>query len=375
MGSSDDSAGTIGSVRSAPLAALVVCACLVGCGGAPAAAASLDASAEARTPAKGPEPADASVGHASHSDAGHTADAGREDSAFAVEAGQDAARGVDASTFVVGNVTGLSLWLDAAKGVTLHGGNYVRYWADQSGNHNDGIAGEPHPAEEPVLVDSSINGLPALHFNPGPYGGDSGIGPNCDGENCGAGDNFMIMDSPSLQWGTGDFLIEVVGRYTNSDPASPEYTYAGSFFFRSGTNGPWFRGNAYPTTPSTGLSALLSSKEGHDINELVTSTTGYNDGKFRLMAMQRVGTVVSIRVNGVETDTRTFATALDVTGTTTRVDGGDPCSDGVCITIGASYSDVSRLEGDIAELVAISGTLAPADLRGVEGYLMSKYAL
>jgi hypothetical protein len=183
----------------------------------------------------------------------------------------------------------------------------------------------------------------------------------------------MIADSPSLQWGTGDFLIEVVGRYTNSDPESPEYTYAGSFFFRSGKNGPWFRGNSYPATPSTGLSALLSSEEGHDVNELVTTHTGYNDGKARLMAMQRVGTVVSIRVNGVATDSKAFSSVLDVTGNSATMDGGDPCSDGVCVTIGASYSDVSRLDGDIAELVAVQGTIAPSDLAGIEGYLMAKY--
>ncbi len=287
----------------------------------------------------------------------------------------DVAVALDASKFHVASVAGLALWLDAAQGIAIHTGNYVKAWADQSSNHNDCIAGETHIAEQPTLVASSINGLPALHFNPGYYYGDGGVAPNCDGENCGAGDNFVIADSPSLQWGTRDFLIEVVGRYTNSDPESPEYTYAGSFFFRSGTNGPWFRGNSYPTSPSTGLSALLSSKEGHDVNELVTTHTGCNDGKARLMAMQRVGTVVSIRVNGVATDSKTFSSVLDVTGNSTTVDGGDPCSDGVCVTIGASYSDVSRLDGDIAELVAVAGTIAPSDLAGIEGYLMAKYGL
>jgi len=272
----------------------------------------------------------------------------------------------------VAHLTGLALWLDAAKGITLHGSNYVRFWADQSGNHNDGISGEPHPVEEPTLIASSINSLPALHFDPGTYTGDGGVGPNCDGENCGAGNNIMINDSPSLQWGTDDFLVEVVGRYSNSDPESPEYTYAGTFFFRSATNGPWLRGNAFPTSPSTGLSALLSSKEGHDLNELVTAKTGYNDGKARLMAMQRVGSVLSIRVNGQMTDTKTFSSVLDVTGP--LVDGGD-AGDGILVTIGAAYSDVSRLDGDIAEVIAVRGTISATDLGGIEGYLMSKYAL
>src|ERR1700722_1714452 len=55
---------------------------------------------------------------------------------------------VDAGSFQVAQVKGLALWLDAAKGITFHGGNYVRNWADQSENHNDGISGEPHPVEE-----------------------------------------------------------------------------------------------------------------------------------------------------------------------------------------------------------------------------------
>jgi hypothetical protein len=59
---------------------------------------------------------------------------------------------------------------------------------------------------------------------------------------------------------------------------------------------------------------------------------------------------------------------LDVTGDV-ALDAGD----GIVTTIGASYSDVSRLDGDIAEVIAVRGSIAASDLSGLEGYLMSKY--
>jgi hypothetical protein len=90
------------------------------------------------------------------------------------------------------------------------------------------------------------------------------------------------------------------------------------------------------------------------------------------MAMQRVGTVMSIRVNGKETDSKTFGSVLDVTG---DISDSGLDADGIITTIGASYSDVSRLDGDIAELIAVKGTIKASDLAGIEGYLIGKYAL
>jgi len=83
-----------------------------------------------------------------------------------------------------------------------------------------------------------------------------------------------------------------------------------------------------------------------------------------------MGTTVTIRVNGRVTDTKNFATALDVTG-----DIAPDAANPILVTVGAAYSDMSRLDGDVAEVIAVKGTLSTSETLGIEGYLMSKYAL
>lgn len=61
--------------------------------------------------------------------------------------------------------SGLALWLRADAGVTTGTSNKVSAWADQSGFHND--AAQSLSNRQPTLVDSVINGHPAVRFSGG----------------------------------------------------------------------------------------------------------------------------------------------------------------------------------------------------------------
>jgi hypothetical protein len=83
--------------------------------------------------------------------------------------------GLDDASEVPWNVplTNLVIWLKADKGVTANGSGNVSAWADQSGNGNN--ASQSSSGNQPLLVSSEINGLPALEFN----GSQNMSLPNC----------------------------------------------------------------------------------------------------------------------------------------------------------------------------------------------------
>lgn len=255
--------------------------------------------------------------------------------------------GVDAN-FDLKSLSGLVLWLDAGKGLTFNG-SLVTAWADQSNNGND--ATQATVANQPTLTASAIHGLPGVHF-------DASIGQV-----------LSIADSPTLQWGMDDFYVAAVVRYDNdaslSGNANLEQGY-GSLYAKVESGYPYpgvtLDANvlAYYTEPGT------SGFEGQvDFNSHAYSkTTGYNDGSGHLLSVHRVGVnVLELRHDGV-VDSAVGILAVDVSAV------------GFAAQIGASADGtVQRLDGDIAELVAVRGPLAPADLAALEAHLKAKYAL
>jgi hypothetical protein len=111
--------------------------------------------------------------------------------------------------------------------------------------------------------------------------------------------------------------------------------------------------------------------ETKEASGLLSKMTGYNDGKLRLWTMRRITAqrTVELRRNGV-LDNRTVGNTFmnDVDNKATPVTLGGMRS---TPTSGAGFN----FNGDIAEAVAVSGSLGDADLALLEAYLIAKYAL
>jgi len=247
-----------------------------------------------------------------------------------------------------GRLSGLVLWLSAGNGVVANN-NHVVTWSDQSGNSNN--AAQSTTARQPTLVAGVINGRPVVRF---------------DGSMTG----LQVTDSSSLQWGTDDFTVEVVASFTNSTTvgngyallvakpnttASPYYPGAGLWanYVVSGVNQPVF-------------GVQLQGGTGYSVASPVG--TALNDGNPRLYGGRRTGgTNLEARINGAQVGATVNPTAVDVS------EVGYPLFIGAQIT--STNTVVEALKGDVAEIVAVRGSLTTSELLELESYLRMKYGL
>lgn len=230
------------------------------------------------------------------------------------------------------------LWLDAAKGITLDGQSRVSKWADQTSYANDATEGTAQL--RPSVLASAINGLPAVHF---------AISQT--------GNQLQIADSVSFHWGTGDFWIGVVARWDNNPDAGLQ-SVLGTMFLKPSTNANvgLFLG------AGTGAGAGVSVAD--DPNAAIVKIAPYNDLKARLIALRRDGNKLELRVNGVVEVWR---------GDT--MPNLDLATDPAVIGAAGSNGGAFELDGDIAEIIAVKGTMTPSDLATLESGLVAKYAL
>ncbi len=236
-------------------------------------------------------------------------------------------------------IPGLVLWLDAAKGVTKNNQNQVSLWADQSGNSNDAAQGSS--TLQPVYAATVINGLPALHFT-----------------SSNSGSELAIKDAQTLQWGTGDWLVEVVARFDNS--ANLNATGYAAFYVKPSMNaGVVLVGNAVDP-PNNTVAAGLTGAIGP--MDFVLQKSAYNDNAGRNYAFRRVGQSLELRVNGMQVTAQNQSSMIDVSAS------------GVDVAIG-QYMMSGLMDGDIAEMIAVKGSISNGDLAGLESYLKSKYNL
>jgi hypothetical protein len=232
------------------------------------------------------------------------------------------------------------LWLDAAKGITQVGG--VTVWADQSPDGNNATGGTN---ALPGYVTSDINGLPGLRFTGGSY--------------------LSVGDSASLRFGTGDFLVEVVASWTNTPIADLTTGYGLIFSKQVDSTAPYYGVGMFANYPAPSPNTALGVQT-NDVGYVLSASTGLNDGNARLVAIQRVGSTVSVRINGAMQAMRTTSSADDCDAT------------GFPLYIGAQPrpgTNIQQLTGDIAEIVAVKGTTSASDLQSLEAYLTSKYKL
>jgi len=289
---------------------------------------------------------------------GTTNDAGSQDGSTNDVATDDAPS--EASNFDPASVLGLVLWLEAdvSSSITFYptdgGVQNIATWADQTSHHNDAKGLPESVARNPSVKNSAINTLPAVHFDQ--------IGVNAT-----TGQMLTIIDNAdaSLQWGTGDFFVAVVGDFDN-DPANGQNEGVGLFYSKAaftGVNTPpvglYLYGNvpAVNVNPSVGMIFATSNTA----NDFVTTSTAYNNATAHLFAIRRRGATLDLLVDGVSVATSNSNT-VDVTASKMNV------------RIGADGdASLFRLDGDIGEMLAVKGTLSSADEAGLDSYLKAKW--
>ncbi len=229
---------------------------------------------------------------------------------------------------------GIVLWLEGSMGLDTAAAK-VKQWNDQSGSGNNAVAAGNSVGPTTGLLSSK----PALSFNK-----DS---------------RLEIADVASMQFGTGDFLIEMVAAYSNPI-TDAGYTY-GELWFKQ-TNADPFPGIVLAGNDQTSLTSRIGI--GLDSTTYVTTTTSnYNDGKARLIAARRVGQTLEIRINGVVAATLTNAgVARDVSAV------------GRMVALGGQIG-LTALVGSYAEVIAVKGPTSVADLTALELYAVKKYGL
>jgi hypothetical protein len=276
------------------------------------------------------------------------------DGATPTDAASDAPSSPDViSTFDPKSVTGLVLWLHADIGVTADNAQHVSAWADQSGNNNN--ATETRDGIEPTLVAAGINAHPTIHFaSVASAASTSGF----------QGNDLSIADSATMEWGTSDFLVELVARYTN-DPTSLTHDAFGALYIaiygppNASNAGLGLYGNVWSEPGDLATSSAIEAYVWGQPSA-TSSATGFNNDAAHVFAIQRVGTTLSVRIDGASAGSQTIA-STDVGKTGGRLGG-------------CENAQAQRLEGDISEVIAVKGVIAPSDLVGIESYLKNRYA-
>ncbi len=182
-----------------------------------------------------------------------------------------------------------------------------------------------------------------------------------------AGDEIVIADAPSLQWGTGDFYVAIVARFDNNFASGKDEQAVATFFskaiFSAAVPGLLFTGNIIGGIEQVNEVGLGASTSLTGPSDWVYTNTPYNDDSLHVFATQRASGALSLRVDGA-------------TVSSTSPDVDDVSNPGTPVEIGGQNSGIgTRLDGDIAEMLAVGGTLSTTDRANIESYLRSKYGL
>ena len=264
----------------------------------------------------------------------------------------------DGGGFNPASIPNLVLWLEAdvAASITTQvsdaGVTKVTKWADQTSHHNDAAGIAQFLTADPTLKSGAIHSLPTMHFDQGTAATGS------------FGQELTIQDNAdtSLQWGTGDFLVAIVGDYDN-DASKGAALGVGDFYSKTNfggavTTGVAFFGNVPGTSQSTGLYFATATSGGN----FITTGSAYNNGMPHMFVLRRRGGTMDLIVDGTSV-ANAMGTNVDVTNAKLPT----------CI---GAYGDPAyeRLDGDIGEILAVKGVLAPSDEAGLVGYLKGKWA-
>ncbi len=254
----------------------------------------------------------------------------------------------DAASWSPTQIGGLALWLDAMSSVTYDGANRVLVWGDRSGGSNNAA---PSSCTGPLRAAASQNGRDTLVFD-------------------GAANCLRVVDAASLQFGAGDFAVFVVARYANVPTFGQPNAIATLFAKRpvatAGTT--WVGAALFANTISPANTRKLSAWQGNVTGNIATGATdNLNDNAYRRFGMARRGTALEVYVNGVLDGTQAVS-ALDVSAATRPVwIGGEPDQ--------GAAPGVNFVLGNLAEVVAVKGTVTAAQIAQLDAYLKTKWGL
>jgi hypothetical protein len=224
---------------------------------------------------------------------------------------------------------GLQLWLHAGAGTTMGlGETGVVQWADQSGNNNHALQIDENLA--PVLTNGAVNGHPALRFD-------------------GVNDFLEVADSDSISI-TGDITTMFVLRFS-------DFATFRAVWGKTAANQP------APTDiyANSGTGRLRFFRGNGTLNGSAEATRAFAANTFLLGGVEMVGTAARHYYNGLLNGSANItAPVADANGT---------------LRVGTRGDLVTRMKGEMAELVIFNRALSTAERRSVERYLAEKYSL
>jgi hypothetical protein len=235
------------------------------------------------------------------------------------------------------NVAVKVLNLDSTQGIA---GNDVTNWLDSSGNNNTGAA-----VGGPLPVEAAIYGKRAVRFDGTKY--------------------LEVADSPSLQMGTGNFLLAAVVLYTPTT-TDKSHVIVSKSSRTEPLNGPALMANyaflpGAPTDQSTSVAALL--RDGTKATAMAAVAVPQPEvGKPHLIVLHRRGQTFNIRVDrqdrGLGLVTETIL---------------DTSAPGTPLRLGGDNSPGRGLIGHIGEVVMYRGNISDRTLGDIEGALSNKW--
>ena len=225
---------------------------------------------------------------------------------------------------------GLQLWLKADAGVTKDASGAVTAWADQSGKGNNAV--QPDVTMAPLFSATGFAGQPSLHFD-------------------GTDDFLNVASSPSIAI-TGDIASFFAVRFD-------DFATYRSVWGKTAGNVP--RPTDYYLLPSSGLPRVFRGSADTSVNQFVDAAGGVPTNTPALLGFTQTGTLMTHYFNG-----QPFGSGqMTVVPTDSESD----------LKIGTRDDFVTRMSGDIAELLLFDRGLTPAEASTVSIYMAGKYGV